>query len=150
MATIVLGKYTPAIVLFVVFLFVYLTVWAIRYFGHDAPYVRRFPPWLSPCPDYWTHFEGRCYRTKDAANGRAKCGSKQGEYNPETGPPPKGEKMSYASVDDPASASPDAGIDMNQFTWGEKCKWTKSCDVFWEGVSDQDCGDKKAFEDWDP
>ena len=42
------------------------------------------------------------------------------------------------------------GIDMNQFTWGEKCKWTKSCDVFWEGVSDQDCGDKKAFEDWDP
>lgn len=149
MATLVIGKYMPAIVLFVVFLFVYVTIWAIRYFGHDTPYVRRFPPWLSPCPDYWTHFEGRCYRTMDAANGRETCGSQPGKFNPDAGPPPQGSKMSYSAVKDMSQATPSSGIKMSDFSWGDKCKWTKSCDIFWEGVSDQDCSDKKAFDDWD-
>lgn len=149
MATLVIGKYTPAIVLFVVFLFVYITIWAIRYFGHDTPYVRRFPPWLSPCPDYWTHFEGRCYRTMDAANGREKCGNKPGEFNPEAGPPPQGQKMFYSAVKDMSPENTSSGVDLSDVSWKDKCKWTKACDIFWEGVSDQDCGDKKAFDDWD-
>jgi hypothetical protein len=145
MATIVTSKYTPAIVLFVVFLFVYVTVWAIRYFGHDTPYVRRFPPWLSPCPDYWTHYDGKCYRMTTVDNGRVTCGPAKNQYNSDAGPPPA-KLQSYTATDNPTRADA-KGLDMNAATWEEKCKWTKSCDVYWEGVSNQDC-DGDAFADW--
>ena len=145
MAELVTSKYTPAIVLFVVFLFVYVTVWAIRSFGHDTGYVRRFPPWLSPCLDYWTHYRGRCYRMADAPNGRAQCGPERGKYNPDGGAPPTG--MDYAETTDPTSASA-KGLDLASMPWKKKCKWTKSCDIYWEGVSNQDCSDPDAFGDW--
>ena len=147
MAKIVLGKYTPAIVLCIVFLFVYLTIWAIRYFGHNTGYIRRFPPWLSPCPDYWTHSKGRCYRTKDAANGREKCGAQTGQHNPVHGAPPKSSQMAYSAVEAPYKDY-SAGVELSKFTWEDKCKWSQSCDVYWEGVSDQDCADKNAFKAW--
>ena len=147
MVEIVVSKYTPAIVLFVIFLFVYFTVWAIRFFGHDESHVRRFPPWLSPCPDYWTHQNGRCFRTTDAANGRDKCGPLRDNYNSQVGAPPNGHQMAYTSVSDP-STNESSGVDLSKFSWPDKCKWAKSCDIYWEGVSDKDCGDKDAFSEW--
>ena len=84
----------------------------------------------------------------DAANGREKCGNKTGEFNPEVGPPPRGLEMTYSAVKDVTQAPVSHGIDFSNITPKEKCQWAKSCDIFWEGVSDKDCGDKKAFDDW--
>lgn len=91
--------------------------------------------------------QGKCYRIQGLDNGRDKCGPRKGEYNAEIGPPPNGQKMAYTAVSDP-SADPTSGVDLSQYSWADKCKWAKSCDVFWEGVSDKDCGDRSAFNDW--
>ena len=53
MADIDIKKYQLALIITAVVVIVYLCVLAIQYFGNSKAKTR-FPPYLSPCPDYWT------------------------------------------------------------------------------------------------
>jgi len=81
----------------------------------------RFPPWVSSCPDYWTqNNDGSC--TKQFGNGQETCDA--------------------SSITNNLSAnfSPyNPNVQLQNMSWINKCKWSKQCNVQWEGVSDKAC-----------
>ena len=128
-------KYVLTIVLVVLFLLIFITIWAIRTFGQSEVAVKRFPPWLAPCPDYWVHTtDGRCQRLFDQKNGPDKCDrATAGSV-----------KLSYdVSTPDATNHS----VDFQGKSLVDKCRWANKCKVFWEGVSNRPCT-AKDFEDY--
>jgi hypothetical protein len=81
----------------------------------------RFPPWVSSCPDYWTQNpDGSC--RKKFTNGNAACDASSITNNL---------TANYSPM------NPNAKID--KLSWVDKCKWSRLCNVQWEGVSDKAC-----------
>ena len=83
---------------------------------------RRFPPWVSSCPDYWTqNSDGSCMKAK--ANGNETCGNTSSITN--------NLSANYSAINPSAK--------LQQLSWVDKCKWSRLCNVQWEGVSDKAC-----------
>jgi hypothetical protein len=81
----------------------------------------RFPPWVSSCPDYWTqNADGSCM--KKFTNGKASCDASSITNNL---------TANYSPI------NPKAAVD--KLSWVDKCKWSRLCNVQWEGVSDKAC-----------
>ena len=134
MARIIPGRYTIAIVLFVIIVFVVLTIAAIRVFGHTQPSLQRFPPWISECPPYWTN-EGNstCSYNPNQPNGKPSCTAADELSDTST----VVKRLRYAN------SSP---VDFSPATLSDRCKWAKKCGVYWEGISDQSCSDQTHFK----
>lgn len=132
MARIIPGRYTIAIILFVIIIFIVLTIAAIRHFGHTEPTLQRFPPWISECPPYWTN-EGnqQCSYNSKQPNGKDVC--KPGDLT-RLGAAVR--KLSY---------SPNTMVDFAPVSMAERCNWAKACNVYWEGISDQSCSNQTHF-----
>ena len=120
MAKIVPERYQIAIVLVGIAVVIYLTILAIKYFG--SPEIKvRFPPWLSPCPDYWTNTgNGLCCRTVDA----------NGEGN--------GNETATSSLlgDDGKYSKENACAQVGNTSYIKKCEWAKENQIHWSGISD--------------
>ena len=134
------GRYTICFVIIAVFVFVFLTISAIKLFGGTASVMRRYPPWLSECPDYWTKVHTRngtvCQRDPANANGRETCNATPGSYNYTKRPPPS--SLYYEN----GSAVP-----FSQASLTDRCTWAKACDVYWEGLSEVACTDNADYFD---
>ena len=143
MAQIQISKYSPAIIIVSIFLVIFITVWAIRIFGQSDNNIRRFPPYLSPCPDYWTNLGGgKCRREPHLNNGRDKCGNTAGHDPNHTFSFTTGENGNSYTNSNQSSA------DLSNMTLVDKCKWAKACNIYWEGISDRPCTNK-SFKDYD-
>lgn len=113
MAKIDFKRYQLALIITAVVVIIYLCILAIQYFGSKKTQVR-YPPWLSPCPDYWTHDgSGNCTQIHDV----------NGEHN--------GAKKSEA----------DKSANLGNMTLQQKCRWAKESanSVYWQGISDVPC-----------
>ena len=140
MAIIDRSKYTPAIVLFVLFLLFYAIVWAIKTFGQDKPDVIPYPPYVTDCPDYWqSQADGKCKpmpmvnSAGDAAqNGLATCSNTI--YDTASN------ESSLAIAKD-QEIHPTLSTDLRALSPSSRCKWAKKCKVHWDGLSDKNCAD---------
>jgi hypothetical protein len=143
MSQIQISKYSPAIIIVAIFLLIFITVWAIRIFGQSDNNIRRFPPYLSPCPDYWTNLgNGKCKREPNLNNGRAKCDNISGNNDPTSN------YSLTTSGDDRDSYGPGTeNVNLSNKSLVEKCKWAKKCNIYWEGISDRPCTNK-SFENY--
>lgn len=134
MARIIPARYTLAIVLFIIVVFIVLTIGAIRLFGYTPPSIQRYPPWVSQCPDYWiNNGDGTCTYNTATPNGFPTCDS-----TTNSGKAPASDLM----------YTPNKPVHVNKYSWKDLCKWTKSCDIYWEGISDQNCNDQKHFNNY--
>lgn len=126
MAKIEFPRYQLALVLTAVFVVIYLCMLAIKYFGDKKAKVR-YPPWLSPCPDYWASDGECCRRTKDTK------GEGNGNLMNTTSDLPGGQYGTTVGDDDAPK------VCLGQMSYPEKCKWAKESNVYWQGVSDVAC-----------
>ena len=123
------SRYTIALIIIAVFVFIFLTIVAIRLFGTPVTTLRRFPPWLSECPDFWMKQGNKCVPDPDNPNGRQVCNNEPGNMNPNVNwTVPR--NLQYSLHD---------GVDFSQTPLNERCQWAQACDVYWEGISDQAC-----------
>lgn len=129
MAKIESARYTVALVIIAVVVFMYLTIIAIRLFSTPLTTMRRFPPWLSECPDFWVKDGDRCVPDTNNANGRQVCNNAPGNYN---------ENVDW-NVPEQLHYNLNEGVDFSKSPLNERCKWAQACDVHWEGISDQSC-----------
>jgi len=87
-----------------------------------------FPPWISPCPDYWsnvsTDSKTICHRLKGNNNG------------PETYTPSDVNVTAGLGYDFTKETS---GVEFTDVSLYEKCLWSKDSGVFWEGITDNAC-----------
>jgi hypothetical protein len=96
----------------------------VSYFSSTSD--KKFPPWISICPDYWTKDQGVCKRSMLPANANGNQKSDD-EYN--------NTDLDYGTTDDGQIR----GAALQKFSWVEKCNWAKKNNIFWEGVSDVAC-----------
>ena len=130
MARIIPARYTLAIVLFILVVFIVLTIGAIRLFGSTPPSIQRYPPWLSQCPDYWTNNgDGTCTYNAATPNGKPTCSNGDDK------------NLHYTQT---------TKVPVNKYSWKDLCNWCGNCQIYWEGVSDQNCGDSKHFSNYSP
>ena len=131
MAKIESSRYTVALVIIAVVVFLVLTIAAIRLFSTPLTTMRRFPPWLSDCPDFWIKDGDKCKPDPKSsnANGRQVCNNQPGNYN---------EKVDW-NVPAGLEYNLNEGVDFTGKPLNERCKWAQACDVHWEGISDQGC-----------
>jgi hypothetical protein len=84
--------------------------------------VINYPPWVSPCPDYWANTgNGKC--EKVASNGNNICKNING-VSP---------MLQYPDI------SGKSEVDFTKVSNVDKCKWANACNVYWEGISDKPC-----------
>ena len=135
------SRYTIAYVVIAVFVFAFLVVVSIQLFGGSPSGMRRYPPWISECPDYWQRRIGAnnevvCVPNEKNPNGKINCNSAMGNYNPTYGKPPGSVRQ----------VGGEGGVTFQNASLPDRCKWARSCDVFWEGISDVACkGNSKHF-----
>lgn len=138
------NRYTAVLVIVVIVVIIYLTVMAIAYFGQETVTTQRFPPWLSPCPDYWTYAGGTMCKKPPASElnqGLPKCNSVL--HSPDHEYPGFNNDTKYDST------SGSATVDFRNMSYKQKCAWGKACEVYWQGITDRPCTDAsfKQFED---
>ena len=107
-------RYQLAFILTAVAVVIYLCTLAIAYFG-DKNAKRRYPPWLSPCPDYWSvttdaNNQTVCCRTVDK-NG-------QGNGNPKSSSDTDAQYSYGATGNGERTCVP-----LDSMTWEQKCQW---------------------------
>jgi hypothetical protein len=90
MENIEFSRYTIALIIITVFILLFLTIVAIRLFSAPRTTVRRFPPWLSECPDFWVKEGNKCVPDPQNANGRQVCNNDPGNSNQHVGNVPEG------------------------------------------------------------
>jgi len=129
MENIDLSRYTIALVIISVVILLFLTVMAIRMFSAPRTTMRRFPPWLSECPDFWVKEGDKCVPDPHNANGRPVCNNDPGNSN---------EQVNW-NVPQGLNYSEGEGVDFSKAPLNDRCKWAQACDVHWEGISDQSC-----------
>lgn len=139
MANIELSRYTVALVIISVFVLLYLTIVAIRMFAAPRTTMRRFPPWLSECPDFWVKDGDKCKPEPNNPNGRAVCSNHPNNHN---------EHVSWL-VPSNLDYAQDEGVSFSNHSLRDRCKWAQACDVHWEGISDQSCTDQDHFHRYD-
>jgi hypothetical protein len=166
MAQIDPNEYTIAVVIVTVFICVSVIVWAIRAYGNPKPDSIAYPPYTSPCPDFWVS-------TGTNADGTHKCKPLQATSTDSQGPNNTlaniginglptcdtnnnnsaaqynlalTDELSYDTT--PNAANPTA--DFAGMNDSIKCKWANKCGVYWEGISGYACeeldGGSKADE----
>lgn len=107
------------IVLFIYILYLINTVYAIS----DMKSTTQYPPWISPCPDYWSNKgNNKCVRTQN--NGMLSCANQAGVNT----------ALNYDFSTQ--SANP---VDFTNFSLKDKCNWANACKVYWEGINDNPC-----------
>jgi hypothetical protein len=135
------SRYTICYIVIIVYVFVLLVLAAIKVFGKPANVMRRYPPWITECPDYWDKVieNGKvyCKRNETNANGRKQCNAMQGNYNSGYNPPPQA--LFYTDGKE---------VQFNNSSLPDRCKWAKACDVYWEGISDVSCSDTRHFSQY--
>lgn len=125
-----------------VIVFVTLTVISIKLFGQPKSMLRRYPPWIGECPDYWIRVVSpdgtvSCQRDPNNANGLGKCNVTAGNYV---------STQSMPSSDLVYGGTSQANtVNFKGVSLAKRCNWAKSCGVFWEGVSDVSCTDTDHF-----
>ena len=103
MARIIPARYTLAIVLFILVVFIVLTIGAIRLFGSTPPSIQRYPPWLSQCPDYWTNNgDGTCTYNAATPNGKPTCSNGDDK------------NLHYTQT---------TKVPVNKYSWKDLCNW---------------------------
>ena len=119
---------------------------AIKLFGGPEATMKRYPPWISDCPEYWIRTidsDGNvlCQRDDANPNGRVKCSSNPNDYNTQLSSKPPPQQLMYQEG---------APVKINQkgVSMGDKCQWAKACDIYWEGVSDVSCTDTTHFNNY--
>jgi hypothetical protein len=142
MGNININNYFIAIIIILLFLFVSVVIWVIRQVSNTSNKKIRFPPWTSPCPDYWTSVNGKCKQqlnpntstdapppglvsTGTERNGLPVCNS---SHMVNTSP--------YSKVDFAVKHHiSDSPTDFSGMPNDAKCKWASKCGVHWEGIS---------------
>lgn len=142
MAKIDYSRYTIFYIIVIISILVLLIIAAIKIFGGPAAVMRRYPPWISECPDYWDKVieNGQVYCKRNVANpnGRSSCNASPGNYNStHNKPPPQALYYTDGEV-----------VQFNKSSLPERCQWSKACDVYWEGISDANCGDMQHFNQY--
>ena len=133
MARIIPSRYTTAIVIFIVIVFIVLTIASIRMFGQSPIPLQRFPPWISECPPYWTNEgNGQCSYNTNQPNGKPAC-----THNDLKHTSTSVQGMAYEN------GSP---VDFSSAGLNERCTWAKKCQVYWDGISDQNCNNSSHFD----
>ena len=135
MARIDYSRYTVAFIIISVFVFIFLTVVSIRMFGSPSTTLRRFPPWLSECPDFWLKKGNMCVRDPKNPNGRQVCDNVPGNFN---------DNVDW-TVPRNLQYSLNEGVDFSTTPLNERCQWAQACDVNWEGISDQACRNNEDY-----
>ena len=125
MATIDPKRYQLAMILTAVAVVIYLCILAIKYFGNKKATIR-YPPWLSPCPDYWAS-EGNCCRRTEDANGEG-----NGNTTNTTSDLPGG---TYGATVDGKGPK----VCLGAMSYADKCKWANDSNIYWQGISDVAC-----------
>jgi len=116
-------KYNITSIIVGTVLFIYILYLINASFGiSDMKSNTQFPPWVSPCPDYWSNVGGnKCVRTM--SNGNISC------------PAPAGP----SSLRYDFSSGTNNPVDMTGVSMRDKCNWANSCKIYWEGVTDKPC-----------
>lgn len=133
-------RYTIAIALVIVFLLLYVIVWAIKTFGTNSPTSIPYPPYTTPCPDYWENQgNGMCKpmtmlnsQGDSAQNGLATCNNSTYDTS---------STESAYSLATAQFIMPTKATNLNGLTNANKCRWAKKCKVHWDGISDRDCSE---------
>jgi len=156
MATITPSNYIIAIVIVLVFLLVGIIIWAIQGLTTwNTSKKIRYPPWVSPCPDYWVSVgNGKCKQlsqmpntNKDGANGPLSSNNNSGTSATERN------GLSLCTGSNHVTTSPytaqaistaneiheDTPTNFSNMSMQQKCKWASKCGVYWEGISVTDC-----------
>jgi len=135
------SRYTISYIIIIVFVLVLLIIAAIQIFGKPSSTLRRYPPWISECPDYWdkviVNGAVSCRRSERNPNGRMQCSAAPNSYNASYSPPPQA--LNYIQ---------DENVNFNRSSLVDRCKWAQACDVYWEGISDQNCTDTTHFSQY--
>lgn len=135
------SRYTLCYIIVAVFILVLLIIACIRIFGKPSATMRRYPPWISECPDYWDKVihNGKvtCVRNESNANGRPVCNASPNHYNTNFSPPPQALYYNEGQQ-----------VNFNKSSLPDRCKWAKACDVYWEGISDVSCQDSNHFSQY--
>ena len=154
MAEIDPGKYTIAIVIVMIFVCLSVILWAIRIYGNASSGDIAYPPYTSPCPDFWvsTAVNGdgthvcRPLKTPNAdaggpnssdvdINGLPRCdASLHNSASPHSNVT-LGTTLSY----DTGASQHNPTVDFTGTQNSDKCKWASKCGVHWEGISDYAC-----------
>ena len=129
------NRYTAVLIILVVFVIIYFTVRAIAYFGQENLETKRYPPWLSPCPDYWSYVGGTVCKKPPATElnqGLAKCNAtvRSADYSYD---------FNNNTIYDTTSGA--ATVDFAGMSLKQKCAWGKACEVYWQGITDHPCTD---------
>ena len=141
MANIDYSRYTLCYIMIAVCILVMLIIGAIKLFGGPEGTMKRYPPWISECPDYWIRTMGSdgtvyCQRDEANPNGRSTCSSNS--YNTQSSYKPPQQLIYPEGVPVP----------INNATMIDKCQWANACDIYWEGVSDVSCTDTSHFQSY--
>ena len=123
--------YKPAIVIVVVFLVIYAVIWIVQFTQTGGDSKIRYPPYTSPCPDYWQNLGNNSCQPiamqnsqgQPAQNGMKVCTSSDKTYSDEP-------------LAEPQEIHPDRPTEFSGLTNVDKCRWAKKCNVYWEGISD--------------
>ena len=114
-------QYTFVVVGLVLFFYVLGMVYQ---FYTSTTAIVPYPPWVSPCPDYWSNVGGnKCQKTPAAVNGLSSC----------TQIPNVSPSLQYPN------AAGESTVDFTNVSNLDKCNWANSCNVYWEGISDKPC-----------
>lgn len=133
MANIDFSRFTAVYIIVAVYAIIFLTVRAIAYFSQDSVTVKRFPPWLSPCPDYWTYDgNNKCIKPPNStlSQGLPKCNAVH--HSPDY-------KFSFSGKNAYNTTEGEATVDFSNMDFPQKCNWSKACEVYWQGISDRPC-----------
>lgn len=122
-----LKRYYITAIMVSIFLLVYIlhfisTAYSIANPNEDAP----FPPWISPCPDYWSNV---------STGGKTLC--LQSQNNGPSSYVPTGNVSTNLAYD--FTNSGQQPLDFSDVSLQQKCEWSKDSGVFWEGISDKAC-----------
>ena len=124
-------RYQLALILTSVVVVIYLCVLAIKYFGNSKVKIR-YPPWLSPCPDYWASDEGGCCRRTEDANG-------EGNGDVEQSRSSQGIAGNYGAKTPSGTSSACLNTPTSPMSYINKCKWARESNIHWQGISDVPC-----------
>ena len=152
MAKIDTKKYTLAVSIIAIFICVSIIVWAIRKYGKAKPKTIQYPPYVSPCPDFWESVgvnpdgSHKCRPSnKDSAknigptaqsaknnmNGLPTCNTTNYSSNSAYNLALTGH-LEYDVLDQPK-------VNFVGLSDSTKCKWADKCGVYWEGISGKPC-----------
>ena len=151
MATIDIKKFTLAVSIIAIFVSISIIIWAIRKYGKASPKTLQYPPYISPCPDFWesvgvnpdnTHTCRPSNKdTTTAADGpTAENSSMNGLQTCNIDNINSNSAYSEFVLPQDLQYSPSTtSVNFTAQSDAVKCKWADKCGVYWEGISGRAC-----------